>query len=68
MNCGDPTFNLTMQNKLYFTGSPPGSSTYQSQATIICIVGYRFSDMIVAKLITCDSKGDWNYNQLCIRM
>ncbi len=68
LNCGDPTSNLTLENKIFKSGTMPSQTTYPIQTDIICMSGYMLSDFSQYVQISCDSNGKWTASISCTSM
>ena len=63
--CSDPTTNVLALNQQYRTGlSPPSNFSNGAVYEIICQIGYRWTDGLEIKLITCS--GTWEYLPTCL--
>ncbi len=65
MDCGNPTSNITIEKKRFQTGSPPSTGQYLTKVSVLCQLGYRFSDLSVNNSILCSSKGSWSGTPSC---
>ncbi len=65
MDCGDPTSNLTTQQKKYVTNSPPAVTSFSIQIMLICKNGFKYSDNSPQNSIVCDATGKWSTTPNC---
>ncbi len=66
MDCGNPTSNLTVRQIQYLSGSSPAVTTYLNSVVIKCLVGFRWTDNILLKNITCLATGFWSSVVGCV--
>ena len=65
MNCGNPSTNLSIESKVFTSGSPPSNTFYPTSTTIRCITGMRFIDQSSSYSLTCNAWGIWTSSPSC---
>ncbi len=67
VDCGDPSSNLSITNKIYYTGSPPLITKYLQSIEISCAMGYLYLDGSFRKNQSCSENGVWLATIACSR-
>ncbi len=69
MECGDPQGNLTAWNAEYVNETAPESFTLGTETTVICKIGYQFSDFTLGpKAFECLFTASWSSIPICNSM
>ena len=64
--CGNPTSNLTNLNQLFYFGSAPAVTTYQSTAQVTCTNGWKWTDGTFGpKAMSCGANALWSFAGTC---